>query len=169
MIRLRRAAVQFAETAGWLTMVRAEIVRAYLGERVAHAQRTPKTESDDDEIDELVNRPELVWARLKQEVAMGEPVLRIPAYSYFDKDESYDIAKMGVSLKTQSQDPRLDRDYAIFWLHYRRGLSPAKISGLRFGLSPMAVEDILLHLIRTWRAHLLVRTFVQHENGRPNN
>lgn len=164
-MNVQRAVVRIAELAGWLTLVREDVISAYLGQHVQSIRRLPITDSEDDDVEELVNKPELVWNKLRQEVASGEQLATMRIHGgYLGEDESYDIAKMGVSMKAQSKDPTLDRDYVIFWLHYRRGLSPLKISRLPLGLSPSAVENVLLHLIRIWRANLFVRTFSEPKN-----
>jgi RNA polymerase sigma-70 factor (ECF subfamily) len=58
-------------------------------------------------------------------------------------------------LAEQASEPNFTRDYAIFWLYYRQGLTAKAISKLpAIGLSVKGVESTLLRLTRLIRAKL---------------
>jgi RNA polymerase sigma factor (sigma-70 family) len=61
-------------------------------------------------------------------------------------------------LEEQASEPNFTRDYAIFWLYYRQGLTAKAISKLpAIGLSVKGVESTLLRLTRLVRAKLAVQ------------
>jgi RNA polymerase sigma-70 factor (ECF subfamily) len=62
-------------------------------------------------------------------------------------------------LRTHQHEPNFERDYAIFWLYYRHGLSAKEISDLPgIKLTVKGVESTLLRLTRQIRSALTQRT-----------
>lgn len=60
-------------------------------------------------------------------------------------------------LREHAEEPHFVRDYAIFWLYYRQGLTARAISQLPgIGLSVKGVESTLLRLTKVVRAKLAV-------------
>jgi RNA polymerase sigma-70 factor (ECF subfamily) len=58
-------------------------------------------------------------------------------------------------LQEHSADPNFARDYAIFWLYYRQGLTAKEIADLpSIGLTVKGVESTLLRLTRMLRDKL---------------
>jgi hypothetical protein len=63
------------------------------------------------------------------------------------------------TLKTLSHEPNFERNYAIFWLYYRHGLSAKEISDLpSVKLSVKGVKSVLLQLKRQIWSALELRT-----------
>jgi RNA polymerase sigma-70 factor (ECF subfamily) len=68
------------------------------------------------------------------------------------------IGEIKQCLTEQASEPNFTRDYAIFWLYYRQGLTAKAISQLpAIGLSVKGVESTLLRLTRLVRAKLAVQ------------
>ena len=65
-------------------------------------------------------------------------------------------------LKSRASEPTFVRDYTIFWLYYREGMTAKAIAGVPFiGLSVKGVESTLLRLTR------LVRSRFDQRSGDP--
>jgi RNA polymerase sigma-70 factor (ECF subfamily) len=84
-------------------------------------------------------------------VVPSNPGLRHPA------EIALLIGEIDNCLAEQASEPNFARDYAIFWLYYRQGLTAKAISRLRgIGLSVKGVESTLLRLTRLVRAKLSI-------------
>jgi RNA polymerase sigma-70 factor, ECF subfamily len=65
------------------------------------------------------------------------------------------IKEIEQALQAHSKDPNFERDYKIFWLHYRSGFTAKAIARLPgLGLSVKGVESVLLRMTRRVRAAL---------------
>ena len=68
------------------------------------------------------------------------------------------ISEIRECLEKQAAEPNFARDYAIFWLYYRQGLTAKAISELpSIGLTVKGVESTLLRLTRILREQLAQR------------
>lgn len=76
------------------------------------------------------------------------------------------IGEIRQCLAEQAADPNFTRDYTIFWLYYRQGLTAKAISKLpAIGLSVKGVESTLLRLTRLIRAKLAVQPPERRASG----
>jgi RNA polymerase sigma-70 factor (ECF subfamily) len=67
------------------------------------------------------------------------------------------IGRINQCLQEHAGEPNFVRDYAIFWLYYRQGLTAKAIAELPgIGLSVKGVESTLLRLTRLVRAKLVI-------------
>lgn len=70
------------------------------------------------------------------------------------------LCQIDTSLKSQLSGPTFSRDYSIFWLYYRDGLSAKAISrmpSIRLGVK--GVESLLLRLTRSVRVNMARQCF----------
>jgi RNA polymerase sigma-70 factor (ECF subfamily) len=76
--------------------------------------------------------------------------------SFSERVERRDqLGQIDECLKAYSTDPNFERDYAIFWLFHRQGLTAKEISELpSIELSVKGVESTLLRLARLVRSKL---------------
>lgn len=76
------------------------------------------------------------------------------------------IGEIDKCLQKLAGEPNFLRDYAIFWLYYRHGLTAKAISGLPgIGLSVKGVESTLLRLTRFVRAQLMFPAAKRRSSG----
>jgi RNA polymerase sigma-70 factor (ECF subfamily) len=117
---------------GFLKVVAANVVEDYI--RSSHSQKRGqgREEEDFDQIDSITppRSPDSVERRILME----------------------EIKKC---LQEQAAEPNFARDYAIFWLYYRQGLTANEIAELpSIGLTVKGVESTLLRLTRMVREKL---------------
>ena len=76
--------------------------------------------------------------------------------SFSERVEKRDqLGQIDQCLKAYATEPNFERDYAIFWLFHRQGLTAKEISQLpAIGLSVKGVESTLLRLARLVRSKL---------------
>jgi RNA polymerase sigma-70 factor (ECF subfamily) len=65
------------------------------------------------------------------------------------------LKEMDGLLQAHSQDPNFERDYTVFWVYFRSGLTAKEISNLPgMGLSVKGVESVLLRMTQQIKAKL---------------
>lgn len=65
------------------------------------------------------------------------------------------LAEIDMCLQEHKDEPNFARDYAIFWLYFRQGLTAKEIAALpSIGLSVKGVESTLLRMVRAIRARV---------------
>jgi RNA polymerase sigma factor (sigma-70 family) len=75
--------------------------------------------------------------------------------AYEGLERSILLRQIDAYLKTLAHEPTFARDYAIFWLYYKEGLTAKAIAGFAWvGLSVKGVESTLLRLTRLVRRQL---------------
>jgi RNA polymerase sigma-70 factor (ECF subfamily) len=76
-------------------------------------------------------------------------------HAAFESEGRIALAEIDRALKTLSHEPNFERDYEIFWLYYRDGLTAKAIAALpRMKLSVKGVESTLLRLTRRIKTSL---------------
>ncbi len=76
-------------------------------------------------------------------------------HAAFESEGKIALAEIDRALKTLSHEPNFERDYEIFWLYYRDGLTAKAIAALpRIKLSVKGVESTLLRLTRRIKTSL---------------
>jgi RNA polymerase sigma-70 factor (ECF subfamily) len=115
---------------GFLKVITANVVEDYW-RRITNDKNNGGKEADDLDHAYATPAPESTPASMETEILMGE----------IDR-----------CLQTLAAEPNFNRDYSIFWLYYRQGLTAKAISqvpGVK--LSVKGVESTLLRLVRLLR------------------
>ncbi|HVG92533.1 MAG TPA: sigma-70 family RNA polymerase sigma factor [Alphaproteobacteria bacterium] len=119
---------------GFLKVVAANIVEDYFRKKLAEKHGGGREEEDIDDV---------------------TPVAHFNSNSLRPEEIAILIGQIDSCLKKLAAEPNLARDYAIFWLYYRQGLTAKAISQLPgITLGTKGVESTLLRLTRYVKACL---------------
>ncbi|HEU4415335.1 MAG TPA: sigma-70 family RNA polymerase sigma factor [Candidatus Angelobacter sp.] len=119
---------------GFLKVVTANVVEDYY--RTINSQKRGQGRGEDD-------------------LEYASAVTPMPASDPMPVERQILIGEIAQCLQQQAAEPNFSRDYAIFWLYYRQGLTAKAIAGLPgISLSVKGVESTLLRLTRLVRTQL---------------